>query len=307
VMRPYRGMNTLTLTNNAGNNRYHSLQTSLNKRYGHGLTLMLNWTWAHTFSGQENVGLYNYNWRKYTGFTLGADRRHVVNVNYIYYEIPKLAQKAGLSHSFWKALLDDWQVAHMLTFFTGQNFSPSYGIQQANTTSGVGLNVVFLGTPDLAPRPLILGDPNQLPAKDFAHRWDPGKIAPSGFFPEFDGTGSRNFLAGYGTLNNDVTLTKQVPVTERVKLEIRASFYNPFNQVRRTSYNASVTFKARGARFEDGFYVYNTPEQQEARLRATGQSDPRVLYNTYRGGVGHMNVTAVEPMRIIEIGMRLRF
>ena len=85
------------------------------------------------------------------------------------------------------------------------------------------------------------------------------------------------------------------------------SFYNPFNRVRPTSYNAPVTFKARGARFEDGFYVYNTPEQLEARLRATGQSDPRVLYNTYRGGVGHMNVTAVEPMRIIEIGMRLRF
>jgi len=306
VMRPYRGMNTLTLTNNAGNNRYHSLQTSLNKRYGHGLTLMLNWTWAHTFSGQENVGLYNYNWRKYTGFTLGADRRHVVNANYIY-EIPKLAQKAGLNHAFWKALLDDWQVAHMLTFFTGQNFSPSYSIQQANTTSGVGLNLVFLGTPDLAPRPLIVDNPNELPGKDFAHRWDPTKIAPSGFFPEFDGTGSRNFLAGYGTFNNDITLTKQLAVTERVKLEIRTSFYNPFNQVRRTSYNASVTFKARGPRFADGFYVYNTPEQQEARLRATGQSDPRVLYNTYRGGVGHMNVTAVEPMRIIEIGMRLRF
>jgi hypothetical protein len=306
VMRPYTGMNTLTLTNNAANNRYHSWQTSLSKRFGHGLTLMLTHTWAHTFSGQENVGLYVYNWRDYTGFTLGVDRRHVVNINYIY-DLPKFAQKIGSDNRLGRALFNDWQIAQMLMFFTGQNFSPGYSLQYASTNQGVGLNSAFVGTPDLAPREVVVGNANAPSNKDFAHVWNPAAIYPAPAYPAAVGMGSRNYLSGYGTFNNDITLTKEFKVKERYRLEVRTSFFNAFNQVRRTGYNSSVTFKANGATYAQGFTIFNTPELNVERLRAQGVTDPIQLYNSYRGGVGHMNVTGVEPMRIIEIGLRFRF
>ncbi len=38
VMRPYQGFNTINDTANVGNNRYDSLQLSVQKRFGNGLT-----------------------------------------------------------------------------------------------------------------------------------------------------------------------------------------------------------------------------------------------------------------------------
>ena len=57
----------------------------------------------------------------------------------------------------------------------------------------------------------------------------------------------------------------------------------------------------------DGFRVYNTPEANAQRLAASGVTDPKQLYNIYRTGVGHVNLTGVEPMRIIELGLKFRF
>jgi hypothetical protein len=39
----------------------------------------------------------------------------------------------------------------------------------------------------------------------------------------------------------------------------------------------------------------------------TGVTNQLQLYNSYRTGVGHLNLTGVEQMRIIEIAVKLRF
>ena len=90
-------------------------------------------------------------------------------------------------------------------------------------------------------------------------------------------------------------------------VELRVNFYNVFNNIRRTSVNSGITYKANGAKFADGFTIFNTPELNVERSKANGITDPLALYNQYRGGVGHTNVTSVSPNRIIEIGLALRF
>jgi hypothetical protein len=75
--------------------------------------------------------------------------------------------------------------------------------------------------------------------------------------------------------------------------------------VRRTTINSSITYKALGSSYANGFQVYNTPEQVVSRLAAN--TNPITAYNQYRTGVGYSNLTNVQPMRILELGLKFRF
>src|SRR5205823_7540205 len=79
LMRPYIGFNTLNMTVNAGNLAYNSLQVSAGKRFSRGLMFQAAYTLSRLESGAEDVGLYSYNWKSYTGGLAGGDngdRRH---------------------------------------------------------------------------------------------------------------------------------------------------------------------------------------------------------------------------------------
>ena len=59
--------------------------------------------------------------------------------------------------------------------------------------------------------------------------------------------GSRNYLQTQGTFSNDINLAKTFRIRESSGIEVRASFFNPFNQVRRTGINTTQTYKMTGA------------------------------------------------------------
>jgi hypothetical protein len=189
---------------------------------------------------------------------------------------------------------------------SGQRATATLGsIQHAGTlTSNMGdLAKVFLGTPDVDPRLLLAGDPNGI-SKDLAHQFDPTKLGIAGVYPSADGTGPRNYLVRPSSFANDMTLTKAFTIKENHAFELRAAFYNAFNQVRRNGVNTSLQYKANGKTVADGFSLFNTPEQLAARNSTlTGTA----LYNQYRAGVGHTNLTDVQNMRVIEIGLKYRF
>ena len=57
--------------------------------------------------------------------------------------------------------------------------------------------------------------------------------------------------------------------------------------------------------FSNGFAVYNTPDQLASRVAAN--ANPVTVFNQYRSGVGYYNLTSVQPMRILELGLKFRF
>lgn len=299
VMRPFRGLAALNFQPNVGNNSYRSWQTTLNKRFGQGLTVSTSYAYSRFQSGIENVGLFYDNWKSYTGYTGSTDRRHVYNANYTY-EFPKFAEKLGWNNPFGRQLLNDWQIAHMMSIFSGQNFSPGYSVQQASTTTGIDMSRVLLGTSDLGTRLQLSGDVNAT-AGDMAHLFNINALALPGMGS--DGTGPRNFVQGLGAFSNDINISKQFRIHETKGLELRVSLFNAFNQVRRVGINSSIQYKALGKTMADGFKIINTPE---ANAAATS-GDALKIYNAYRVGVGHINLTGVEPMRIIEVGLKFRF
>jgi hypothetical protein len=208
-----------------------------------------------------------------------------------------------------RALFNGWQFAHLLAYFGGQPYNPSFSIIEANTSTSVSTGLVILGTPDLSPRLIPTGNLSGTGASTY---YNPQAFTIPGIFPASNGTGIVNYLRGPGVWQNDMNLVKVFHITEKKTLEFRANGYNVFNQVRRaaspatSAVNASVQFKANGTTFAQGFYVYNTPDQLAARAVAGG-SNALTVYNQYRTGAGAPNLTNVEPMRILELGLKFRF
>ena len=304
VMRPYPGYNSLTMNQNGANVHYDSLQATLAKRFGHGLAFQAAYTLAKTAGQIENIGLFNYNWQNYTGYRLSNDRSQVLSINYTY-DIPKLARALHMDNKFGREVFDGWRLAHLITFFSGSPYSPGFSVQESNTTTTVNLGNVFLGTPDLTPRLGTSGNVNMAGANGSTY-FNPASLSLPGIYPAADGTGSRNFINGLGSAANDISVAKSIHITEKHAIELRATAYNAFNQVRRLGTNTTVQYKANGATFASGFSVINTPAQLAA-TQAAKSSDPVAIYNAYRTGVGYSDLLTVQPMRVIEIGLKYRF
>lgn len=301
VMRPYQGLNTITATANVGNNRYDSLQVSVNKRFGSGLTFAASYSKNRLISGTESVGIYSYIWKQYTGYASNSMRPQNLSTNYVY-QIPSLAKKLGWHNLAAREVLDGWQFAHVLSFLAGQPYTPSFSIQEANTGTSISIPNVFMGTPDITPR---LGVGGNLGSTNSTLAFNPAALSVPQIYPANNGTGPRNYLSAPGTFANDMTMSKKFPITEGKTLEFRISAYNAFNQVRRTGLNTGIQYKAQGTSYASGFAVYNTPDQLAARAGAN--ANPLAVYNSYRTGVGYSNVTAVQPMRVVELGLKFRF
>jgi hypothetical protein len=230
-------------------------------------------------------------------------RPYTLATNYIY-NIPSLAKALRFDNAVSRGIFDGWQLAHLLTFFGGQPYTPSFSIQEANTGTSISTPLVFLGTPDLTPRSTIAGS---LSSTNPSLYFNPANLGLPGIYPAGNGTGPRNYLTAPGTFVNDMTLSKQFRIVEGKTLEFRVAGYNVFNQVRRTGLNSGVQYKANGAVYSDGFAVYNLPDQLAQRALASGITNPTNIYYQYRSGAGYSNITTVQPMRIVEVGLKFRF
>jgi Carboxypeptidase regulatory-like domain len=104
---------------NYGAAKYHSMQTNLDKRYGHGLTGHFAWTWSHNMSNSvgPNSGSPPQNsfctaceWGPVT-----EDRRHMVVINHVY-ELPFGSGRQFLSTGLLSKIVGDWNLSGIWTF-----------------------------------------------------------------------------------------------------------------------------------------------------------------------------------------------
>jgi hypothetical protein len=297
IMRPYPGYNSLTMNENSGNAHYNSMQIGLVKRLTHGLTFEGSYTLAKTAGNLENQGLFSSNWQAYTGYILSNEHEQVLNISYTY-DLPKVAQALHMNNGFGRRVLDDWRLAGVFTAFSGAPYSPSFSIQQSSSTTTVSLGNIFLGTGDLTPRLQVTGSPNSASG---GLTFDASGLGLPALAST--GTGPRNFLNGLGSFTNDMSLIKNIRIKDRYGFELRINAFNPFNQVRRITTNSTIQYKANGATYASGFNIINTGAALAAAQVAAGK--PGFL--GYINGEGLPTLTNVQPMRIIELGLRFRF
>jgi hypothetical protein len=227
---------------------YNSLQTTLNRRFSHGLFLKVSYTFSHAIDfTDDSTGSLSFNTpsQVYRNRALARfDLTHIFQAAFVY-DLPFGPGKAWLKgKGFPSVLLRDWQINGVFSRYSGLPFTV--------TASGTSLN---------APSNTQTADQVKSTVAKF------GGIGPN--VPWFDttafasvtavrfGTVGRNTMRGPGTTNLDASLFRNIPITERFRLQFRAEafnftntphFDNPAANVSTASTFGTITTAGQGGR-----------------------------------------------------------
>jgi hypothetical protein len=235
---------TIRLRANTGSSIYHSLQTSLEKRFSRGYQFSAHYTWSSfiddqseifnaSTAGEVAVAQDSFN-RKIERSRSTYDRPHRFSINGIW-EIPwGKEQKSVISH-----VLGGWQVGGFLTFQSGAPFSPLNGADPGFRLSGIDALIGNALRPNVATNVDISG---QSVEQLYAIRSTlfSGLTAASPI-----GNAGRNILRADGINNFDMVLTKKIRMPfEGHMLNLRGEFYNLTNSrdfgIPNATYNAAA-------------------------------------------------------------------
>ena len=235
---------TVSQLNTGANSHYNGLQTTAEKRLGHGLQIQANYTLSHCIDTVSNGGFLPFA----AGGILSPipgdlqrdrgpcdyDVRHNLTASYVY-ELPmKMRGRLG-------ALLNGWQVSGSVFWRSGLPFSVLSAPYSANGNgivngSGPQFASVVPGVPlyEHNPIPDVTqpGTIQWLNPDAFVSTVDPSTGACAGGDTtkncQFGNLG-RNALHGPDFTWSDLYLTKWFSLNERVKLRLDAQFFNLFN------------------------------------------------------------------------------
>jgi hypothetical protein len=211
---------------------YHALTWGVKRRLAKGLTFDANWTWSHSIDDASDPGpTLNETNLPQDVRNLAAekasssfDHRHRVAVSFVY-QFPLL----GDSNRWMRALLGRWQAGGNFTAQSGPPFTLNIANDQANIGSGP------------AQRPNVLANPNDGPKTP--EEWFNTSVFSLPALYTF-GNAPRNSVIGPGLWEFDLSLQKEIPLTEAVKVQFRAEAYNllnrpNFNIPNRTAFTAN--------------------------------------------------------------------
>jgi hypothetical protein len=203
--------------NSIGTSNYNSLQATFRLRSWHGLTSQLGYTWGHSLdeiSEYRAAILDNAFNRKLDYGNSDYDTRHLFTASFSY-AVPKASWATGWADR----IVNYWELSSLWNFHTGQ---PSDEIR-----SGLDL----IGDP-------YAGISHKFSAAGGGEQW----WNPAAFAVPVSGSGNlaRNKFHGPGYGAVDFSVIKNIPITERVKVQLRAEMFNLFNRVNLASGPGSV-------------------------------------------------------------------
>ena len=194
---------------------YNSFQTSLEKRFSHGLQLQAAYTWSKSLdwasSFEETVNPFNYKASRSLSLFNSA-QRFVINY---YWEFP-VRKYSG----FKGKVLDDWSMSGIIQFQSG--FPIRIQTQDDNELIS-SLFFLGAGAPQLS-GPLQI----QNPKTNGGFYLNPAQFSDPtlGTFA----TTRRSICCGPGLNQWDVTFSKRFAISEAKYFQFRADFFNLFNK-----------------------------------------------------------------------------
>jgi len=213
----YSDVGSILQLNSNGTSNYNALQAILKLHSWHGLTAQFNYTWAHALDEVTEyrgvIPFDSFNLRLDYGNS-DFDTRQLFSGFWVY-NIP--GSKHGPA-----VLTHGWQFGGAVNFHTGQPFNINGGTQRP------GDNLVC--------NPFA-GVNHGFSAAAGGSQW----VNPSCFVPVAGpGTVSRNqfYAPGFGDV--DFSVIKNIPITERFSIQLRAEMFNVFNRINLASGAGSV-------------------------------------------------------------------
>lgn len=118
-VNPYMGYTAVQYYTWDGEANFNSLQVTMNRRFGHGLTFGGAYTWSKTMDMTDGDGSWvsTISEKKYNYGLAGFDRANNLAVNYVY-DLPKVSRYLGGARIL-STILDNYQVSGVSLFITG--------------------------------------------------------------------------------------------------------------------------------------------------------------------------------------------
>jgi hypothetical protein len=227
-LRPYKGFNTIRVTNNESNSRYNGLQVALNRRFTQGLSFGLAYTLSKSSdSGSQQRDIIP---NAFDASTLYGpsdfDRRHALVINFVY-QLPFFKDGKSLAGK----VLGGWTVSGVSQFQTGTPFSIATGDDFAGVGPGSGAQFwIINGNPILDSGDKKFAANTSDPSYWFAVKNSDGTAI---FTKPTAGTFStqhfRNYIYGPGFQNHNIGLLKDFHISERHAIQFRAEAFNWLN------------------------------------------------------------------------------
>jgi hypothetical protein len=239
---PYGSGIPVTVMTDPGYSNYNAMQVDFRQQYWHGLQFDANYTWGHTMGIDAGGTAGGNDWTgAYTTYTLRnlresygpvQDMRHVVNVSGTV-DLPfghgKLFynQKGPIDK-----VIGGWTVGTILTYRSGSPGRITGGYSTFNNLAdgGVVLNGITrqdlqnaVGTYKTSANFVQMIDPKFRTTGVGANTtYITANTTPGTYVGAF-------YIYGPGSTDCDMSLTKEISVTERSRIQFQAQFLNAFN------------------------------------------------------------------------------
>jgi len=215
--RPYYSMfpnvSSITDYGDWGNSNYNALQTSLERRFTRGFSLLGSYTWSHvldnlagTIGGSSSLRYYNNRSIEYGSSPYDVRQRFTLFLNY---ELPFAKNATGVTG----ILAAGWQLNAVALLQTGLPFTVTNAASRSNTGG--------TDRPNVTCNPVISGGGT-------VNAWfNTSCFAPQTLYTA--GNEGFDILTGPGVTTLDLSIFKHFKIKERMQLEFRAESFNLTN------------------------------------------------------------------------------
>jgi len=220
LLLPYPQFTYLNSNLSNGSSIYHALQLSVNKRYSNGLSFQGSYTWS---KGIDNLGGPVQNFYNLAGerAVFSNDLTHNASISGVW-ELPFGKGKPYLNRGLVAAFLGNWQYNAIATFKSGSPLSIGVGTNTLNN-NGPAQRASFV--PGANP---IRGGAIQ---KRLNRYYNIDAFTAPGQFTYGNTPRYLSYLRAPGVANYDMSIFRNVPIHDRLKVEFRFEAFNVFNRV----------------------------------------------------------------------------
>jgi hypothetical protein len=239
-LRPYYGWGNINTRSNGYNSNYHSLQTSVQRRFARGLQAGIAYTWSTALdvADGDTTAVSPYFAPRFRNYgRAGFDRPQQFVANYIY-SLPALGKKLNSKPLGW--VTDNWEVSGVTSFISGGPFTPGLGwtSTQNVTGSAEGARVNIVGKCNGGGDPFGQWFNTSMAAAPVIGAWGNPNVTMANF-----GNAGANVCTGPGINHWDISATKRFPLVREGKfVQFRIEMFNAFNHAQFSGVSSGTSF-----------------------------------------------------------------
>jgi hypothetical protein len=231
----------------AAYSKFNAGQLRLNKRLSKGISFGANYQYSHSIDNAGSVGgtstVVAQNWQDLAAEEGNSsfDVRHNISGTYLY-ELPFGKNKFWVTSGFGSHILEGFSVSGSFTFATGTPLTPGYQATVTDVANGTAGTQRPNHVPGISPN---AGGGSKQEWFNTAAFAQPPANSTNPAYPNY-GNVSRNSIAGPGTIQNNMALSKTMQLGGMRSMEFRATANNVFNTVQYAGVDTNLASPSAG-------------------------------------------------------------